>query len=275
MPPSAFDTILGLVRDRNKKEDTNLRKAIPPDVRLALTISISCDLDTALKTGSYFTILANREQLKHVISKDKKELSENIVKVDDALLQPEITDIISAASYRCLKQEGVLKEGDATLVVTRTAVPCSCGWCQVMASLCCIEVGEVAAKAGTRVGPPRVACDVNHRTHYVTCATGVVYQIPLSCGRVYIGQTGRCINVYAFHFHDSFIVRKSIYRDPRNGKTIETALPVPRPDPAAVPSIFKGCPSHLSKPECTKAREEPQLRPERLESSQLAQAVAD
>lgn len=38
MPPSAFDTILGLVRDRNKKEDTNLRKAIPPDVRLALTI---------------------------------------------------------------------------------------------------------------------------------------------------------------------------------------------------------------------------------------------
>ncbi|KAG0411314.1 hypothetical protein HPB47_011561, partial [Ixodes persulcatus] len=40
-----------------------------------------------------------------------------------------------------------------------------------------------------RVGPPRVACDVNHRTHYVTCATGVVYQIPLSCGRVYIGST--------------------------------------------------------------------------------------
>ncbi|KAM7300341.1 protein ALP1-like isoform X2 [Ixodes scapularis] len=38
MPPSAFDTILDLVRDRIKKEDTNLRKAIPPDVRLALTI---------------------------------------------------------------------------------------------------------------------------------------------------------------------------------------------------------------------------------------------
>ncbi|KAG0433699.1 hypothetical protein HPB47_019669 [Ixodes persulcatus] len=43
------------------------------------------------------------------------------------------------------------------------------------------------------VGPPRVACDVNHRTHYVTCATGVVYQIPLSCGRVYIGQTGSAV----------------------------------------------------------------------------------
>ncbi|KAG0421186.1 hypothetical protein HPB47_002909, partial [Ixodes persulcatus] len=39
MPLSAFDTILGLVRDRIKKEDSNLRKAIPPDVRLALTIS--------------------------------------------------------------------------------------------------------------------------------------------------------------------------------------------------------------------------------------------
>ncbi|CAN7946754.1 unnamed protein product, partial [Ixodes pacificus] len=81
--------------------------------------------------------------------------------------------------------------------------------------------------------------------------------------------------VCALHFHDSFIVRKSIYRDPRNGKTIETALPVPRLDPAAVPSIFKERPSYLSKPECTKAREEPQQRLERLESSQLVQAVAD
>ncbi|KAG0422692.1 hypothetical protein HPB47_001503, partial [Ixodes persulcatus] len=52
--------------------------------------------------------------------------------------------------------------------------------------------------------------------------------------------------VCALHFHDSFIVRKSIYRDPRNGKTIETVLPVPRLDPAAVPSIFKECPSYLS-----------------------------
>ncbi|XP_040359762.1 protein ALP1-like [Ixodes scapularis] len=38
MPPSAFDTILGLIGDRIRKEDTNFRKAIPPDVRLALTI---------------------------------------------------------------------------------------------------------------------------------------------------------------------------------------------------------------------------------------------
>ncbi|KAG0415353.1 hypothetical protein HPB47_007478, partial [Ixodes persulcatus] len=36
MPPSAFDTILGLIGDRIRKEDTNFRKAIPPDVRLAL-----------------------------------------------------------------------------------------------------------------------------------------------------------------------------------------------------------------------------------------------
>ncbi|KAG0443122.1 hypothetical protein HPB47_015265 [Ixodes persulcatus] len=38
MPPSAFDTILGLIGDRIRKEDTNFRKAIPPDVRLALAI---------------------------------------------------------------------------------------------------------------------------------------------------------------------------------------------------------------------------------------------
>ena len=28
----------------------------------------------------------------------------------------------------------------------------------------------------------------------MTCVSGVVYKIPLSCGKVYIGQTGRCLN---------------------------------------------------------------------------------
>ncbi|CAN7988052.1 unnamed protein product [Ixodes hexagonus] len=40
-------------------------------------------------------------------------------------------------------------------------------------------------------------CVDSHRTRYVACATGVVYLIPLSCGRVYVGQTGRCVNVRA------------------------------------------------------------------------------
>ncbi|CAN7980385.1 unnamed protein product [Ixodes pacificus] len=51
--------------------------------------------------------------------------------------------------------------------------------------------------AVSREGRPSVQCDVKHRTPYVACASGVVYQIPLSCGRVYIGQTGRCVNVRA------------------------------------------------------------------------------
>lgn len=38
-------------------------------------------------------------------------------------------------------------------------------------------------------------CSVKHNNKYVTCCICVVYQIPLSCGRVYVGQTGRCINV--------------------------------------------------------------------------------
>ncbi|CAN7997046.1 unnamed protein product, partial [Ixodes hexagonus] len=37
-------------------------------------------------------------------------------------------------------------------------------------------------------------CDKKHATPYVDCSVGVVYEIPLSCGKVYIGQTGRCIN---------------------------------------------------------------------------------
>lgn len=38
------------------------------------------------------------------------------------------------------------------------------------------------------------ACQTKHATPFVRCATGVVYSIPLTCGKVYIGQTGRCIN---------------------------------------------------------------------------------
>ena len=43
--------------------------------------------------------------------------------------------------------------------------------------------------------PSRVpACSVKHRTRFVSCAVGVVYSIPLTCGKSYIGQTGRCLN---------------------------------------------------------------------------------
>ena len=37
-------------------------------------------------------------------------------------------------------------------------------------------------------------CSKKHRTKFAECASGVVYEIPLSCGAVYIGQTGRCVN---------------------------------------------------------------------------------
>ncbi|XP_042144719.1 uncharacterized protein LOC121834881, partial [Ixodes scapularis] len=48
-----------------------------------------------------------------------------------------------------------------------------------------------AVNRGGRVG---TQCQVKHRNPFVACACGVVYLIPLSCGKVYIGQTGRCVN---------------------------------------------------------------------------------
>ncbi|CAN7946523.1 unnamed protein product [Ixodes pacificus] len=128
---------------------------------------------------------------------------------------------------------------------------------------CCVPKCQGNYDEGSKVQVFSFPKDENQRQRWLRAIPRQDYEV----------TTGSV--VCALHFHDSFIVRKSIYRDPRNGKTIETALPVPRLDPAAVPSIFKECPSYLSKPECTKAREEPQQRLERLESSQLAQAVAD
>ncbi|CAN8004673.1 unnamed protein product, partial [Ixodes hexagonus] len=37
-------------------------------------------------------------------------------------------------------------------------------------------------------------CNTKHRTQYAPCENEVIYNIPLTCGRCYIGQTGRCIN---------------------------------------------------------------------------------
>lgn len=55
------------------------------------------------------------------------------------------------------------------------------------------KLAHLCSKVAERRGGGN-QCTVNHRKKYVDCAIGVVYRIPLSCGRVYIGQTGRCIN---------------------------------------------------------------------------------
>lgn len=42
--------------------------------------------------------------------------------------------------------------------------------------------------------PRAQPCSKKHDKRYRECDTAVVYDIPLSCGRSYIGQTGRCVN---------------------------------------------------------------------------------
>ncbi|XP_049269018.1 uncharacterized protein LOC125757457 [Rhipicephalus sanguineus] len=37
-------------------------------------------------------------------------------------------------------------------------------------------------------------CTKKHVTSFVECQRNVVYEIPLTCGLVYVGQTGRCLN---------------------------------------------------------------------------------
>lgn len=38
------------------------------------------------------------------------------------------------------------------------------------------------------------SCRVKHKIKFVERVEGVVYKIPLTCGKSYIGQTGRCLN---------------------------------------------------------------------------------
>uniref|UniRef100_A0A6B0V7L1 Putative tick transposon n=1 Tax=Ixodes ricinus TaxID=34613 RepID=A0A6B0V7L1_IXORI len=43
-------------------------------------------------------------------------------------------------------------------------------------------------------GNVKNVCGTNHKTKYAPCNGEVICNIPLTCGRRYIGQTGRCIN---------------------------------------------------------------------------------
>ncbi|XP_040079191.1 uncharacterized protein LOC115318693, partial [Ixodes scapularis] len=43
-------------------------------------------------------------------------------------------------------------------------------------------------------GTTKPTCTKKHANEFLPCASGVVYKIPLSCGKSYIGQTGRCLN---------------------------------------------------------------------------------
>lgn len=54
----------------------------------------------------------------------------------------------------------------------------------------CSAVDKKLANTATRA-----RCDVKHVSNFVPCCVGVVYLIPFSCGHVYIGQTGRCLNI--------------------------------------------------------------------------------
>lgn len=54
-----------------------------------------------------------------------------------------------------------------------------------LSGLCARVNGE---GTGTKV------CLKNHAQRFVECSSGVVYDIPLSCGKSYTGQTGRCLN---------------------------------------------------------------------------------
>ena len=59
------------------------------------------------------------------------------------------------------------------------------------------KLGRVCAAVDRKVegkGKKWNECEVNHREALVECGKGVVYHIPLSCGKCYIGQTGRCVN---------------------------------------------------------------------------------
>lgn len=58
------------------------------------------------------------------------------------------------------------------------------------------KLGKMCAQVQSRAEGKRTegSCGVQHKKKFVPCNKGVVYQLPLSCGKSYMGQSGRCVN---------------------------------------------------------------------------------
>lgn len=57
------------------------------------------------------------------------------------------------------------------------------------------KLNKICPRVNKKAKNCQGTCGVHHKKEFVACATGVVYSIPLACGKVYIGQTGRCLNI--------------------------------------------------------------------------------
>lgn len=56
---------------------------------------------------------------------------------------------------------------------------------RILSKLCARNPGDAKISA---------ACRKKHTGRYVDCAVSVVYEMPLDCGKSYIGQTGQCVS---------------------------------------------------------------------------------
>ena len=61
------------------------------------------------------------------------------------------------------------------------------------------KIGKVCAKVKKMFDcneRTKKECSIKHpsKNQFVECATNAVYNIPLTCGHAYVGQTGRCCN---------------------------------------------------------------------------------
>ncbi|KAH6946146.1 hypothetical protein HPB50_011859 [Hyalomma asiaticum] len=56
-----------------------------------------------------------------------------------------------------------------------------------------VRLSGLCKKANSQ-SKAREVCPIQRRDPYVTCTERVVYSVPLTCYKMYVGQTGECFN---------------------------------------------------------------------------------
>lgn len=148
-----------------------MSQAIKKSCEHRVTESLSFQIDRLTKSGFTNQVLVSvaEKVLKTVVKKINKEKDSKKPKKRPIVLQ-----YIHKFSHR-LKKVG-----------TRHDVPVVFSAPKKLKMLCKMTNKTRDAK--------QTGCGIKHTSKFVACCSGVVYRIPLSCKKAYIGQTGRCVN---------------------------------------------------------------------------------
>ncbi|CAN7937127.1 unnamed protein product [Ixodes hexagonus] len=124
MPPSKY--LFRKLWNRNKSNYFYYCEACETLLNSHMTCEM-CNTTYELKklraNGCFFVIMNIQHQIKHLVTRKKQALHENLEKIAATAANENINDITAGAAYKKLKEDGTMKHGDLTITFNTDGTP--------------------------------------------------------------------------------------------------------------------------------------------------------